>query len=207
MEFSADHYLTLIETLRWRRDIRHFRTDPIESDTMAAIEAAVDLAPSVGNSRPWRIIRVNSPARRQAVIRCFEKAKDEAGRIYENEGRRAYDALKLAGLREAPVHLAFFTDLAPVEGRGLGRQTMPETLLCSTVTAIHTLWLVARALNVGVGWVSILDPEKVSKLLDVPENWKLTGYLCLGYAKEHQNLPELHRRRWQSNTQSVWIDR
>jgi 5,6-dimethylbenzimidazole synthase len=207
MEFTADHYLKLIETLRWRRDVRYFRADPIEPDTLATIEAAVDLAPSVGNSRPWRIIRVNSPAHRQAVIRCFEKAKDEAGQIYENEARRTYDALKLAGLRDAPVHLAFFTDLAPVEGRGLGRQTMPETLLYSTVMAIHTLWLVARTLNVGVGWVSILDPERVSKLLDVPENWKLSGYLCLGYPKENQDLPELHRRRWQSNTQTVWIDR
>ncbi|MGF1622232.1 MAG: 5,6-dimethylbenzimidazole synthase [Rhodomicrobiaceae bacterium] len=127
--------------------------------------------------------------------------------MYENETRRAYDALKLAGLRDAPVHLAFFTDLAPVEGRGLGRQTMPETLLYSTVTAIHTLWLVARTLNVGVGWVSILDPETVSELFDVPGNWKLTGYLCLGYPKENQDLPELHRRGWQSNTETVWIDR
>jgi 5,6-dimethylbenzimidazole synthase len=135
---------------------------------MTAIETAVDLAPSVGNSRPWRIMRVNSPACRQAVIRCYEKTKDEAGQIYDNEGRRAYDALKLAGLRGAPVHLAFFTDLTPAEGRGLGRQTMPETLLYSTVMAIHTLWLVARTLNVGVGWVSILDPERVSELLDVP---------------------------------------
>jgi 5,6-dimethylbenzimidazole synthase len=207
MEFTADHYLKLIETLRWRRDIRHFRSEPIEPDAMAAIEAAVDLAPSVGNSRPWRIIRVNSSAHRQAVISCFEKANDEAAQIYEDEARRAYDALKLAGLREAPVHLAVFTDLAPVEGRGLGRQTMPETLLYSTVTAIHTLWLVARTLNVGVGWVSILDPEKVGELLDVPRNWKLTGYLCLGYPQENQDLPELHRRRWQSNTQTVWIDR
>ena len=69
MDFTADHYLKLIETLRWRRDIRHFRTDPIEPGTMAAIEATVDLAPSVGNSRLWRIIRVNSSAHRQAVIR------------------------------------------------------------------------------------------------------------------------------------------
>ncbi|WP_299657409.1 nitroreductase family protein, partial [uncultured Jannaschia sp.] len=79
---------------------------------------------------------------------------------------------------EAPVHLAVFTDHAVREGRGLGRRTMPETLAYSTVMAIHTLWLAARAENIGLGWVSILDPDAVAAVLDVPSNWSLTGYLC-----------------------------
>ncbi len=207
MEFTADYNQKLVEILRWRRDVRHFRRDPIAAETMSAIEASVDLAPSVGNSRPWRIIRVSSPANREAVIHCYKKAKEEAGQIYKGEERRAYDALKLAALKDAPVHLAFFTETAPAEGRGLGRQTMPETLSYSTVTAIHTLWLIARTHNVGVGWVSIVDPNRIGEILQTPDSWKLTGYLCLGYPEHDETLPELHRRHWQANTGTVWIDR
>ena len=207
MTLSITHYRRLVDVLRWRRDVRHFRTDPIPAEVMARIEAALDCAPSVGNSRPWRIVRVASAAARQAVIRSFAEANERASRIYADQERVEYLALKLAGLREAPVHLAFFTDPDAAEGRGLGRQTMPETLEFSTVMAIHTLWLTARALNVGVGWVSILDPEAVRAALDVPAHWRLTGYLCLGYPQANDDLPELHRRGWQANTASIWLDR
>lgn len=207
MKFTSDEAQTVLEVLRWRRDCRQFRTEQIDPDVMAAIEASVDLAPSVGNSRPWRIVRVNDPEKRNAVINSFHKANEAASRAYRGDDRRDYLALKLAGLIEAPVHLAVFTDLAVSEGRGLGRQTMPETLHYSTVMAIHTLWLAARVLNIGVGWVSIIDPAAVTEALRVPESWRLTGYLCLGYPRETSDTPELHRAGWQADKASVWIDR
>jgi 5,6-dimethylbenzimidazole synthase len=207
LTLTITHYRRLVDVLRWRRDVRQFRTDPIPPEVMARIEATVDFAPSVGNSRPWRIVKVMSEGARQAVIQSFTQANERASEIYAGAERAEYQALKLAGLREAPVHLAFFTDPEPAEGRGLGRQTMPETVQFSTVMAIHTLWLTARALNVGVGWVSILDPAAVQAALDVPSHWQLTGYLCLGYAREVAELPELHRQGWQENMASTWLDR
>ena len=88
----------------------------------------------------------------------------------------------------------------------MGRQTMPEMLNYSTVAAIHTLWLAARAENLGVGWVSILDPQEVARTLDVPEDWHLTGYLCLGKAALDDDTPLLHRNAWQTNAETVWQD-
>jgi 5,6-dimethylbenzimidazole synthase len=207
MILSSEHHANLTEVLKWRRDVRHFSTAALEPALLKQIEACVDFAPSVGNSRPWRIVRVNDKNRKAAIVRSFEECNRQASLIYQEKARQDYLALKLSGLIEAPNHLAFFTDLAPAEGRGVGRQTMPETLVYSTVMAIHTLWLTARALNVGVGWVSILDPQTVRNVLDVPESWQLTGYLCLGYPLECDDKPELHRIGWQTDTQSVWIDR
>ena len=207
MLFSHEHHEMLDEILRWRRDVRHFRTDPINQDVLAKLEACIDLAPSVGNSRPWRVVRVNSADVRQQIINCFEQSNREAGSVYEGEARNDYFKLKLAGLIEAPTQLAFFTDMNPAEGRGLGRQTMPETLSYSTVMAIHTLWLTARSLNVGVGWVSILEPRVVCDVLAVPETWRFIAYLCVGYPSDHDDRPELDRRGWQINTPSKWIDR
>jgi 5,6-dimethylbenzimidazole synthase len=207
MTFGPAYEAALRDILRWRRDERHFKRDLVDPEILARVEAAVDMTPSVGNSRPWRMVRVQSAARRAGIAAQFEAENLLAAARYEDERQQAYLALKLAGLREAPVHLAVFTERDPHEGGGLGRQTMPEMLAYSTVVAVHTYWLAATANNLGVGWVSILDPAKVSALLDVPADWQLTAYLCVGYAIEAHDTPELHRVGWQANTATVWIDR
>lgn len=206
MELTQAHRDALHDILHWRRDVRHFLTDPIPNDVLDRLRQAMDMAPSVGNARPWRVLQVKTPALRAAVIANFETANSKASAQYSDAKRARYDMLKLAGLREAPVHLAVFTECNPTAGHGLGRQTMPEMLAYSTVAAIHTLWLAARAENLGLGWVSILDPAGVSQVLNVPDHWELTGYLCLGKAVSNDDTPLLHRSDWQANTETVWQD-
>ena len=145
--------------LRWRRDVRHFRPDPIAPDLLDRLLDAACLAPSVGYSQPWRFVLVESEAAREAVRANFEGANAEALGDYQGERAKLYASLKLAGLRDAPVQLAVFTDAGTQIGHGLGRKTMPETLAYSTVMAIQNFWLAARSANIGVGWVSILDPD------------------------------------------------
>ena len=120
-----------------------------------------------------------------------------AAGAYVGDQASSYAALKLAGLREAPVHLAVFCDETTPTGHGLGRQTMPEMLRYSVVCAVHTLWLAAQARGLGVGWVSILDPVAVRDCLDVWPDWTLVAYLCIGWPQEAHAVPELERRGWQ----------
>ena len=206
MQLSDAHRDALNDILHWRRDVRHFLSDPISADILARLHAAMDMAPSVGNARPWRVLQVTTPKLRQAIIANFEAANETASAIYDDEKRATYAQLKLAGLRDAPVHLAVFTEQNPDEGHGLGRQSMPEMLCYSTVAAIHTLWLAARAENLGLGWVSILDPAKVARTLGVPDSWHLTGYLCLGKAAFDDDMPLLDRKKWQANTPTAWTE-
>lgn len=182
----------------WRRDERHFRTDPLPDGLVASLVETACLAPSVGNSQPWRFVEVHGGPRREAVIAIFDRENAVAAGAYAGEQAASYAALKLAGLREAPVHLAVFCDEATTTGHGLGRRTMPEMLRYSVVCAVHTLWLAAHARGLGVGWVSILDPAAVADCLDVPPNWALVAYLCIGWPQEAHDTPELERRGWQS---------
>ncbi|EBA13553.1 5,6-dimethylbenzimidazole synthase [Roseobacter sp. CCS2] len=204
MELTQAHRDALQDILLWRRDVRHFLPDPVPQDVLDRLRKAMDFAPSVGNARPWRVLHVKSTKRRNAVIQNFEAENAKAAKLYQDDQRAAYNALKLAGLREAPVHLAIFTETEPDAGHGLGRQTMPEMLNYSTVAAIHTLWLAARAENLGVGWVSILDPKAVAQALDAVPNWQLTGYLCIGKAASDDDTPLLHRNAWQANAMTKW---
>ncbi|WP_232630584.1 5,6-dimethylbenzimidazole synthase [Methylobacterium sp. Leaf118] len=186
--------------MAWRRDVRRFRSDPVaEAVLRACLDLAV-LAPSVGNSQPWRFVRVSDPARRAAVAANFERCNAAAGAGYADERRALYARLKLAGLREAPVHLAVFCDRATEAGHGLGRATMPEMLRYSVAASVHAFWLAARAHGIGVGWVSILEPEPVARLLDVPESWDLVAYLCVGHPQEEHVDPELVRHGWQARS-------
>ena len=67
----------------------------------------------------------------------------------------------------------------------------------SAVAAVITLWLAARAEGIGMGWVSILDPAAVARILDVPAAWRLIGYFCLGYPEDESDRPELERAGWE----------
>jgi 5,6-dimethylbenzimidazole synthase len=196
--FDRQFRETFLELLRWRRDVRHFRTDPIARHVVEELIDGASLAPSVGYSQPWRFVSVDEPARRGAIVENFERCNAGALASYTGSRREAYARLKLAGLREAPVHLAVFTDLGGEAGSGLGRATMPQTLEYSVVGAICTFWLLARARGIGVGWISILDAAQASETLDVPDAWSLVAYLCVGYPVEDHETPELARADWQA---------
>ncbi|MFC0219093.1 5,6-dimethylbenzimidazole synthase [Pseudochelatococcus lubricantis] len=202
--FSADDAGTLLRILRWRRDVRHFHPDPIPESVLDRLCAAMDCSPSVGNARPWRVIRVEDPALRAALRANFEAANAEAHESYRGARAEAYGRLKLAGLDKAPVLLAVFTDMAPEAGERLGRATMPETLRQSTAMAIHTLWLAARVENLGLGMVSILEPQKVKALFGVPDCWEFSALLCIGRSEFDDDTPLLHRTGWQENSATCW---
>lgn len=196
-EFDPAFRARLRDLLLWRRDVRRFRDDPLPAGTLDSLIELACLAPSVGLSQPWRFVIVDDAARRAALRRNFESC-NAAALAAQQRGRAAlYAQLKLAGLREAPCHFAVFADRATEQGHGLGRHTMPEMIEYSAVTAVHTIWLAARAQGIGMGWVSILDPRTVMKILDVPPRWKFIGYFCLGYPQTDDTVPELEQSGWE----------
>jgi 5,6-dimethylbenzimidazole synthase len=188
------------DLVAWRRDVRRFRVGEVPEATLDILFGLAAYAPSVGNSQPTRFARVDDESRRKAVCANFEAANRRALDAYCGERAKLYATLKLAGLREAPVHLAVFCDEATEQGRGLGAQTMPETRRYSTVCALHTFWLAARAYGLGVGWVSILDPGRLAETLDVPSDWAFIAYVCVGWPEEERLTPELERAGWQART-------
>jgi 5,6-dimethylbenzimidazole synthase len=195
--FDADFRATLRDLFRWRRDVRHFRPDPLPHGLLDDLLEVASLAPSVGLSQPWRFVTVDDPARRAAVRASFAQCNAEALASQSSDHAALYARLKLAGLDQAPCHLAVFAESDPEQGHGLGRRTMPQTTAYSAVMAVYTIWLAARAEGLGLGWVSILDPSAVAEALDVPEGWAFIGYFCLGYPAAQNDAPELERAGWE----------
>lgn len=205
--FDAAFRMQLDALFQWRRDVRRFRRDPLPPGLLDRLLAQTGDAPSVGLSQPWRFVTVDDPARRAAVRAEFGRCNADALAGQGEARSGAYARLKLAGLDEAPCHVAVFVEPDPAQGHGLGRRTMPETVAYSAVLAIHTLWLLARAQGVGLGWVSIVDPDRIRAILDLPEEWRLIGYLCLGYPAVETDSPELERQGWETRRPTMRLAR
>ena len=195
--FDANVRSALLDLFVWRRDVRRFKRDPLLAGTIERLIEIACLAPSVGLSEPWRFVIVDDALRRAAIRANFETCNAEALGAQSSDRADHYARLKLAGLDEAPCHVAVFADRSALQGHGLGRRTMPETVDYSAVMAIHTLWLAARAEGIGLGWISILEPSGVAAALAVPADWTFIGYLCLGYPEVNDNTPALEREGWE----------
>ncbi len=204
-DFSGDFRDELFELMRWRRDVRRFRTDPVDEALLARCLDAFSLAPSVGLSEPWRIIRVDSARARAKATENFEDTNAQALASYDKKDADNYSRLKLAGLQNAPVHLAIFCDDATPKGKKLGAKTMPEMRRYSVVSAVTLFWLACRAEGLGLGWVSILDADRLKTDLQAADDWALIGYFCVGYPERDDDTPELERHNWETRAPKLDI--
>ncbi|MCR4267794.1 5,6-dimethylbenzimidazole synthase [Nitratireductor sp. ZSWI3] len=199
--FSEEERLAVYRAITTRRDVRgEFLPDPVDDATLSRILAAAHSAPSVGLSQPWDFILIRNADTRRKIADIFTDANREAAGMFPPDKQPAYNALKLEGILTAPLNICVTSD--PDRGGPvvLGATHMRDTDLFSTVCAIQNLWLAARAEGIGVGWVSILDPQRVKTVLGIPERIRLVGYLCVGHVKGFFETPELEQRGWRRRT-------
>ncbi len=185
------------KVMRGRRDIRSFLPQPIPDEVLRRILEMAHLAPSVGFMQPWNFILISSVQLRLQIKGLFEETNErELARIEDPERKQLYSRLKLEGILEAPLNIAITCDSRRDAPFVLGRGPMPQTDLFSTCLAVQNLWLAARAENVGVGWVSILDGDAAERLLGLPCGVRLVAYLCVGYPTEFRPKPMLEEVSW-----------
>lgn len=183
-----------------RRDIRRYRPDAVPDELITAVLEAGHRAPSVGHSQPWRFIVVTDPATRDRAAAMADRARvDQAAHLASERAARMLD-LKLEGLREAPVGVVVACDRRTPAMGVLGRATFPDADLWSCATAVENMWLTARAHGLGMGWVTLFDPDELADLLGLPEGVVTLGWLCLGWPDERPPSPGLERAAWSKKT-------
>ncbi|MEZ9595019.1 5,6-dimethylbenzimidazole synthase [Shewanella sp. 10N.261.52.F9] len=195
--FSLNDSHLLMDIMRLRRDVRgnHFLPTPVDDSVLDKLLEAALHAPSVGYSQPWQFVVIRSDKVKQQVQQSFLQANIAGQAQFTGDKNAQYSKLKLEGILEAPVNLAVFYQ--PQSTPVLGQTSMPDMGRFSVVCAIQNLWLMARSLNIGVGWVSIIDPNAVKQILNAPEQSELIGYLCIGYVDEFLDEPELKTAGWE----------
>ena len=195
--FAAAERAAVYKCIFARRDVRgEFLDTPVPDDVLARLLQAAHHAPSVGFMQPWDFLVVRDPAVKAAIHRGFLEAHEEAKAMFADRRAADYAALKLEGIREAPIGLCVTCDRDRAGPVVLGRTHQPEMDLYSTVCAVQNLWLAARAEGVGVGWVSIIRPDALRAALGIPASIVPIAYLCLGYTRFFHERPELEKRGW-----------
>ncbi|NQX85849.1 MAG: 5,6-dimethylbenzimidazole synthase [Flavobacteriaceae bacterium] len=194
--FSEEEQQVLEDILLHRRDIRgnHFKSDLISGDNITKILQAGLSTPSAGFSQPWEFVMIHDVETKKAIKASFLEENETAKSLFLDDKQQQYTSLKLEGITKSPLNIAVF--YTSKEEPVLGRTSMPDMGKCSVVCAIQNMWLMARSLNIGVEWVSILDPEKIKTILNVPKDNQLIGYLCFGYTDKFYNKPELEIKKW-----------
>jgi 5,6-dimethylbenzimidazole synthase len=197
--FSPEQKQGLYRAIFERRDVRsQFRPDPIPHAILTRVLTAAHHAPSVGFMQPWDFIVIDDPVVRGAVKDMFTRENARAATNYTGEHATLYRAMKLEGILESSLNLCVTCDRTRGGPHVLGRNTILDTDLFSVCLAIQNLWLAARAEGIGVGWVSILDPEELAQLLGLPAHVHPVAYLCLGYVCEFLAEPELQQKGWRA---------
>lgn len=192
--FSDTDIAAIYRVIRERRDMRHFLSDPIAPDLLGRLLQAAHHAPSVGFMQPWRFIRITDPALR---TRIYQQVEAERVRTAEALGERSdeFMRLKVEGVRECG-ELLVATLMDRRDKHIFGRRTLPEMDLASVACALQNMWLAARAEGIGMGWVSLFDPQQLRRTLNIPAGAKPVALICLGQVEAFYPRPMLEMENW-----------
>jgi 5,6-dimethylbenzimidazole synthase len=193
-DFTREEIDALYRVMAARRDMRHFSSEPLAPELLERLLAAAHLAPSVGLMQPWRFIRVCDRRLRERIHFLVDQERSRTAAAL-GEREEEFMRLKVEGILDCGELLV--AGLAPDRDKHVfGRRTMPEMDLASVACAIQNLWLAARAEGVGMGWVSLFEPEALRELLRMPPGSKPVAVLCLGRVPEFYPRPMLEMTRW-----------
>lgn len=197
MQISETEKEAVYKTIYNRRDTRgEFLDKELDDVVINRLLNAAHNSPSVGFMQPWDFILVKDKKIKEDIKKAFQKAHDEAKEMFTNEKKEVYSKLKLEGITEAPLGICITCDRNRTGDTVIGRTANLEMDLYSTVCAVQTLWLAARAENLGVGWVSIIHHEELKEILDIPSHITPIAYLCIGKVSHFHDKPELEKAGW-----------
>lgn len=197
IEITNEERDAVYKTIYNRRDTRsEFKSDAIDDEVINRLLDAAHHAPSVGYMQPWDFIVIKDKGIKQKIKDGFEVAHAQAANMFEGEKQKTYKSLKLEGILEAPIGICITCDRKRTGDTVIGRTANLEMDLYSAVCAVQTLWLAARAENLGVGWVSIVHHEVVQDVLNIPKDIVPIAYLCIGHVTHFHEKPELEEAGW-----------
>ncbi|SDS08243.1 cob(II)yrinic acid a,c-diamide reductase [Halopseudomonas litoralis] len=192
--FSATERDAVYRVIRERRDMRHFSGGTVEPELLGRLLQAAHQAPNVGLMQPWRFIRIQDADLREQIAQLVEQERRRTAEVL-GERKAQFLELKVEGIREcAELLVAALPDGR--ERHVFGRRTLPEMDLASLACAIQNLWLAARAEGLGMGWVSLFDPQALGELLRLPSDARAVAVLCLGPVHAFYERPMLVEEGW-----------
>lgn len=197
--YNEQEQAAIYKVIAERRDMRHFLPTPIAPALLTKLLQAAHHAPSVGLMQPWRFIRISDANLRKQIHQLVDaeriKTAQAIGELETTTRMAEFLKLKVEGILDCG-ELLIATLCDKREQHVFGRRTLPEMDVASVSCAIQNMWLAARAEGLGMGWVSLFDPEKLGALLKIPPGAKPIAVLCLGHVNSFYREPMLVETGW-----------
>jgi len=165
--------MDLMQAIKERRSVRKFKPDPVGDELLRTILEAGRWAPSWANTQCWRFIVIRDSAIKASLAQTRGKGNPAGEAI-----RNAPITIAICGvLRES----GFYKGEAPTE-KG-------DWYMFDTALAAQNMMLTAYSLGLGTVAVGLFDAQKVSQILDMPENISVVLLMPLGYPDEEPKNP------------------
>jgi 5,6-dimethylbenzimidazole synthase len=148
-------------------------------------------------SSTWRFIRITLPELRSQIHELVQQERARTAEALKERGEE-FLRLKIDGVLECGELLVVALRDGTAGGEIFGRRTLPEMDVASAACAIQNLWLAARAEGLGLGWVSIFDPQALARLLGFPADVRPLAVLCLGHVEKFYTAPMLVLEKWRN---------
>jgi nitroreductase len=179
-------------TMKRRRTVRDFASDPVPLDVIDRAIATAGLAPSGANQQPGHFAVVPDPAVKKRIRLA---AEEEERAFYAGRAPQEWlDALAPLGtdwekpfLEEAPVLIAIFAERWGIDAKGekVSHYYVPESV------GIATGFLIAALHDAGLATLTH-TPSPMGFLNEIcrrPEREKATILLVVGYPKDGARVP------------------
>lgn len=182
------------DVIHHRRDMREFVPGPMPEGLLQRLFEVAHAAPSVGYMQPWRLLRITDAGIKTAMVALVDEERQATAATLPTRGAE-FLKLKVEGLKSC-AEIIVVALMNGCEKHIFGKRTMPEMALSSAACAIQNMWLAARAEGIGLGWVSIFDPEKLAALLHMPAGARPLAILCIGPVAAFPDKPLLETQGW-----------
>ncbi len=156
--------MDLYEAIKKRYSCRSYAAKPIEQDKLDRILEAASLAPSAKNLRDWRFVVVTDEKKRKEVALAANEQMFIATAPAIIIGCSNTDHTMRCGQKIAPIDLGI---------------------------AMEHIALAATAEGLATCWIGSFYPEKIRKVLDIPEKIEIIEIMPIGYPAD----AETHKPR------------
>jgi nitroreductase len=158
---------TVMETIVRRYSVRGYQDKLVEKEKILQIVEAARLAPSTSNVQPWRVVVVEDPGLRDALV---EKGM---GLVIPNRWAK-----------EAPVIIVICAHLDWIVHRVGAKVADLQYYLLDIGIAGEHMVLTATEMGLGTCWIGWFREKAIKKILNIPRGWKVAALLTLGYPTE-----------------------
>jgi len=193
-----------LETMRGRRTVRQFSTEPVPFEVIANAVATAGTAPSGAHQQPWTFVVVSDPdVKRRIRAAAEEEEWDNYHRRMSEEWKAALRPLGTdwvkAHLTTAPYLIAVFEQAYGLVPDDAGGERQVKHYYAAESTGIAVGFLLASLRHAGlVALTHTPSPMGfLREALGRPRNERAFVLIAVGHPTPDCRVPDLQRKRLQ----------